>query len=236
MLTDKRVLVVEDDQHICEVIYATFEKENIDVDICHDGITGLEKGQNQHYDLIILDLMLPGKDGLEVCKQLRQNGFLLPIVMLTAKVDEVDKVLGLELGADDYITKPFSPRELVARCKAVLRRFEHSTQVTHGNGLVLAELNLARDQYKATANGQNLDLTPKEFELLLFLAENPGRTFPRTEILDHVWGFEVITETRTVDEHVKRIRRKLKQVGVNGVRIKTIWGVGYQFEVVNHDG
>lgn len=234
MLTGKRVLVVEDDNHICEVIGATLEIENMNVEFCHNGKTGLNKAQNTVYDLIILDIMLPGMDGLEICRRLRQDGYLSPIIFLTAKVDEIDKILGLELGADDYITKPFSPRELTARCKASIRRFINSKSYRQKPDLKLADLIIKRNQYQVTANNKDIDFAPREFELLLFLSDNPLQTFTRDQILDQVWGFDAVAETRTVDEHVKRIRQKLNDAKVKSIRIKTIWGVGYQLEVVDN--
>lgn len=233
MLTDKRALVIEDDDHVCEVIRATLEAQHIDVTFSHDGNDGLEEALQGQYDFIILDLMLPGRDGTDVCQDLRRSGFEMPIIMLTAKVEEVDRVLGLELGADDYVTKPFSPRELVARCKAVLRRFSRSEQVNHKE-IQCGDLVIRKDQYQVLARGKPMDVTPKEFELLSFMASHPGNTFTRDQLLEGVWGFDSVSETRTVDEHVKRIRRKLKEAEVASCRLKTIWGVGYSFEVLDH--
>ncbi len=233
MLTDKRALVIEDDEHVCEVIKATLEPQNVHVEFSHDGAEGLEKAGQGRYDFIVLDLMLPGRDGMDVCQDLRRSGYDMPIIMLTAKVEEVDRVLGLELGADDYITKPFSPREFVARCKAVLRRFSRSEQMNHRE-IQCGDLVIRKDQYQVLARGEPIEVTPKEFELLSFMASHPGNTFTRDQLLEGVWGFDSVSETRTVDEHVKRIRRKLKQADVATCRLKTIWGVGYSFEVMDH--
>lgn len=231
MLQGKKVLVVEDDQNVVEVIKATLELESVAVEVAHDGDAGLQKARAGQYDLILLDIMLPQQDGFEVCRQLRSEGCGVPIIMLTAKVEEVDKVLGLELGADDYVTKPFSPRELTARCKAAMRRFDRSSTTQAGPELQYGTLRIYPQQYKAQLGDVDLELTPKEFEVFALLAKHPGQTFTRDQILDQVWGFEFTSETRTVDEHVKRIRRKLKEVNCSHVGIKTIWGVGYQFEV-----
>lgn len=230
MLSGKRVLVVEDDKNVCEVIKATLQMQHMQVDLAHNGYEGQEKALQGNYDLVILDIMLPRRDGLEVCKNLRVEGFDMPVLMLTARVSEVDKVLGLELGADDYITKPFSPRELVARCKSALRRFIRSSQ-TSQDEIRYKEVVIQPEQYKVFINDQQVEFTPKEFELLTFFARHPKQTFTRDHLLDQVWGFESISETRTIDEHVKRIRSKLKGGGCKTISIKTIWGVGYQFEV-----
>lgn len=233
MLTNKRVLIIEDDSHICEVIRATLEFQNMNVQVCQNGSLGLQYAKKTVYDLIVLDLMLPGMDGLEVCNQLRKDNYIYPIIMLTAKTDEVDKILGLEIGADDYITKPFSPRELVARCKAAIRRFNHSNQAQQHLDIKMSDLVIKSKQYKAITEQGEIEFTPREFELLEFLIRSPFQTFTRNQILDHVWGFDTFTETRTVDEHIKRIRQKLIAAGVKSIHIKTIWGVGYQLEVIN---
>ena len=230
MLTGKQALVVEDDLHVCEVIKASLERENIQVSFCHDGLEAVTRVQQGSYDFIILDIMLPGLEGNEVCRQLRQAGYALPIIMLTAKVDEVDKILGLELGADDYLTKPFSPRELLARCKAAYRRFDRS-QVVKTEEISLEDVVIRSEQYKALVNGIDLELTPKEFELFLLFARHPGQTFTRDHVLEQVWGFASASETRTVDEHIKRIRKKLRNANCKGLAFKTVWGVGYQLEV-----
>ncbi len=232
MLQGKKVLVVEDDRHVVEVIKATLELESMEVDVASDGDTGLNKALTASYDLILLDIMLPQRDGFEICRQLRNEGSDVPIILLTAKVEEVDKVLGLELGADDYVTKPFSPRELTARCKAAMRRFDRSSGAPAGPELQYGSLRIYPQQYKAQMGGTDMELTPKEFEVFALLARHPGQTFTRDQILDQVWGFEFTSETRTVDEHIKRIRQKLRRAACRQVGIKTIWGVGYQFEVL----
>ena len=231
MLQDKRILVVEDDAHVVEVIRATLELEGAVVSVAEDGEAGLQQALNERHDLLLLDLMLPKRGGLEVCRELRNQKRILPIIMLTAKADEVDKVLGLELGADDYVTKPFSPRELVARCKAALRRFDRAESVPTGSELTFGQLRVYPEQYRAEYKGKDMELTPKEFEVFSLMAAHPGQTFTRDQLLDRVWGFEALSETRTVDEHVKRIRRKLREHHCEAVAIKTIWGVGYRLEV-----
>lgn len=233
LLTGKQILVVEDDRHVSELIKATLELHNVNVTICSDGYQGLQAAQAKTYDVLILDIMLPQKDGLEICRQLRLEGYAYPIIMLTARADEIDRVLGLELGADDYVTKPFSPKELVARCKAVIRRFDRA-EFECLEVIRFDDLEVRKGQYKVVILGSDVEFTPKEFELLTFLAEHPNHTFTRDQLLEHVWGFDTESETRTVDEHVKRLRRKLDVRRAKLPRIRTVWGVGYQFEV-NHN-
>ncbi len=230
MLQGKKVLVVEDDPHVVEVIRATLDMEQMQVEYVEDGEAALEKA-GADLDVVLLDIMLPKRDGFEVCREMRNQGMDAPIIMLTAKVEEVDKVLGLELGADDYITKPFSPRELVARMKAAVRRFDRTASGPSGPELQYKRVRIYPEQYKAECEGTDMGFTPKEFEVFLLLARHPGQTFTRDQILDQVWGFEFASETRTVDEHIKRIRQKLSQAQCQDVSIKTVWGVGYQFEV-----
>ncbi len=229
-LHDKNILVIEDDQHIFALIKMMLKSYSLNLDLKTDGESGLEAARSKKYDLILLDIMLPKKDGWEICRELKDSGINTPIIMLTAKVEETDKVLGLEIGADDYVTKPFSPRLLVARMKAVLRRFE-SPQELLNERLIYEEMNLEIDpnNYNIEVNGSKVNLTPKEFELLVFLAQNEGQVFKREYLLEHIWGFDSYAETRTVDEHIKRIRRKLAKAGLDFIPLKTVWGVGYKF-------
>ncbi len=226
-----QILVIEDDEHVCRLLEATFSGTEAHLDFCHGGQDGAALARLGSYDLIILDLMIPRKDGWEVCKELRERAEVTtPVIMLTAKTDELDKVLGLELGADDYITKPFSPRELLARCKAVVRRFTNSVSEANTD-MQFGPLTISEKAHQVTIVGESVDLTRKEFELLFYLASNCNQTFSRDRILEVVWGYESGSTTRTIDEHIKRLRQKLKAAGLQTDMIQTIWGVGYMFRV-----
>ncbi len=230
-LNNKKVLVIEDDEHVFAVIHAMFKPyEDNTLVLKQDGESGLKEALNNDYDLVLLDIMLPKKDGWELCKQLKEKKNNLPIIMLTAKSEETDKVLGLEIGADDYVTKPFSPRELIARIKAVLRRFE-KTQGENNKVLNFENLQMKIDSKKflVYVNNQKISFTPKEFKLLDYLAKNEEQVFTREQLLENIWGFKNLSETRTIDEHIKRIRKKLDSTGISHQPIKTIWGVGYKF-------
>lgn len=221
------VMVVDDDINICELQRLYFEKENYKVTICHDGNQAVEVFKEAAPHIVILDIMLPGMDGWEVCREIRKISSI-PIIMLSAKDETFNKVLGLELGADDYMVKPFEPKELIARVRAVLRRYEKQDQsvlqVVHP-GLVISKSN-----YTVILNGNDINMPPKEIELLFFLASNPNKVFTREQLLLKVWGFDYYGDTRTVDVHIKRIREKIEKEE-NKWRIKTVWGVGYKFEV-----
>jgi two-component system, OmpR family, response regulator len=233
-LHGKNILVIEDDQHIFALIKMMLKSYSVNLDLKTDGESGLEAARTQKYHLILLDIMLPKKDGWEICRELKDSGINIPIIMLTAKVEETDKVLGLEIGADDYVTKPFSPRLLIARMKAVLRRFE-SPQESANDKLSYETMNLVIDpqNYNIEIDGKKVALTPKEFELLTFLAKNEEQVFKREYLLEHIWGFDSYAETRTVDEHIKRIRQKLTKAGLNFIPLQTVWGVGYKFTSKN---
>lgn len=220
------VLIVDDEKNIVELARLYLSKEGFQVYGARNGADALNLVREQKPDLIVLDIMLPQMDGWEVCRQLRREGNFVPIIMLTAKSDDVDKVVGLELGADDYITKPFNPRELVARVRAVLRRTKmpRCTPLT----IDLGQLRIDRDRREVTFRGQPIRLRSKEFDLLTALAENPGRVFTRDQLLDHVWGYDYFGGTRTVDVHVARLREKLAG---SGAHIETVWGVGYKLVV-----
>lgn len=223
----QRIMVVDDDPHINELVKLYLEKEGYKVE-CHlNGIDCLKSFQGNPPHLIILDIMLPGLDGWDVCKEIRKTSDI-PIIMLTAKGETFDKVLGLELGADDYIVKPFDPKELVARVKAVLRR----TNPVKGSDEKIEYPNLSVNlsNYSVTYKGRTLELPPKELELLYFLAAHPNKVFTREQLLEQVWGFDYYGDSRTVDVHIKRLREKL-QDSENSWQIKTVWGVGYKFEV-----
>jgi len=225
----KRILIVEDEKDIAEAIEYNLAKEGFRVLKAYDGRKGMKIAQERLPDLLILDLMLPGMDGLDVCKTLKSDPKTsdIPIVMLTAKSEELDKVLGLELGADDYITKPFSMRELMARVKTILRRYEEG-KPSGGESVVKFEsIIMDINRHELKVSDKAVELTAKEFALLRFLIENRGRVFSRERLLDDVWGVEVAIETRTVDVHVRNLREKL---GRSGKHIRTIRGVGYKFE------
>lgn len=224
----RNILVVEDDNNISNLIKMYLDKEGFDVRIAADGGKAVEEFKAQEPDLVLLDVMLPVLDGWGVCARIRETS-KCPIIMLTAKGEEIDRILGLELGADDYIVKPFSPREVVARIKAVLRRT--SEQQSNDDGRVtLNGLVIDIKSYTVTLKGQPVICTPKEIEILYMLASNPGQVFTREQLLNKVWGYDFAGETRTVDTHIKRIRAKLDNTGLNW-SIKTIYGVGYKFEV-----
>ena len=226
-----KILIVEDEANIRQLVRYNLEKEGFQVMEAADGLQGLRTAQKEKPDLVLLDLMLPGMDGLEVCRTLKgaPATSALPIIMLTAKAEEVDKIIGLELGADDYMTKPFSPRELTARIKAVLRRSQKETALP--GELQVGRLRFNFSRYEVSMGGVKLELTPKEYELIKMLATNLGKVFTREQLLEKVWGYEYFGDTRTVDTHIKRIRQKLGVKDDSLWDIKTVWGVGYKFEV-----
>ena len=221
------VLVVDDDINICEIIRMYLEKDNFQVSVCHDGKNAIEVFKEKAPDIVILDIMLPGMDGWQVCREVRKFSGI-PIIMLSAKDETFNKVLGLELGADDYIVKPFEPKELIARIRAVLRRYDRHEDTPEQ--LVFPGLVINKSDYTVKLNGKELELPPKELELLYFLASNPNKVFTREQLLENVWGFDFYGDTRTVDVHIKRLREKFEP-GEYKWQIKTVWGVGYKFEV-----
>ena len=235
MPNTRQALVVEDDNDICELVRIVLRAESFEVDLAHDGQQGLELALQNPYNLIVLDLMLPKRDGWEICRRLRQNPGTrsTPIIMLTAKSEETDKVRGLEVGADDYITKPFRPREFLARVNALLRRSVDYNQPLQT--LQFDRLELLPQSYQLFVGEEQVFLTLKEFELLLILARNAGRTLRRDQLLDKVWDYDYTGGSRTVDEHVKRIRQKIALVDPQTAYIQTVWGVGYRFEVKRKD-
>jgi phosphate regulon transcriptional regulator PhoB len=225
----KNILVVEDEADLVELISYNLKKEGFSVESALDGETALSKIKKGRYDLVVLDLMLPGIQGMELCRILRNDPKTenLPIIMLTAKGEEVDKILGLEMGADDYITKPFSPRELVARVKAVLRRSLEKPSVE--KVLKVGELVIDKERYTVTIKGKPVKLSAKEFKLLLFLAERKGKVFNREQLLDAVWSDEAFVEPRTVDVHIRRLRAQIEEDPARPRYIKTLRGIGYFF-------
>ena len=223
-----KILLVDDDPNIRQLVNLYLKKEDYDVVLADNGNTAIEKFKTDAPNLILLDLMLPGKDGWEVLREIRKTSNV-PIIMLTAKDETFDKVLGLELGADDYVAKPFEPKELLARIKAVLRRFQPAEP--DSKELNYPGLSISLSQYKVTFRGEQLEMPPKELELLYFLASHPRTVFTREQLLEQVWGYEYYVDSRTVDVHVKRLREKLTDSLEFGWEIKTVWGVGYKFEV-----
>lgn len=227
MNTNAHILVVDDDINICEIERMYLEKDNFQVTVCYDGRKAVEVFKDQAPDIVILDIMLPGMDGWQVCREIRRLS-AIPIIMLSAKDETFNKVLGLELGADDYMVKPFEPKELIARIRAVLRRYDHHEESPEQ--LVFPGLVINKSDYTVKLNGNELELPPKELELLFFIASNPNKVFTREQLLENVWGFDFYGDTRTVDVHVKRLREKFES-GEYKWKIKTVWGVGYKFEV-----
>lgn len=229
------ILVVDDEERIRRLLRMYLEKEGYDIDEAEDGETALQKAIDNDYDLILLDLMLPGIDGLEVCARLRQFK-ATPVVILTAKGEESNRVQGFEAGTDDYVVKPFSPREVIYRVKAILRRSSATAYLSKGanssNNIVFPHLLIEHDAHRVTAGGQEIALTPKEYELLHYLAVSPDKVFSREELLKDVWNYEFFGDLRTVDTHVKRLREKLNKVSPDSaMMITTVWGVGYKLEV-----
>lgn len=232
-----KILVVDDEDRIRKLIKMYLEREGYAVEEAEDGESALELAVENDYDLILLDLMLPGIDGIEVCEKLREQK-ATPVIMLTAKGEEANRVQGFEVGTDDYIVKPFSPREVVLRVKALLRRSSSTkfleTDTSSKNILVFPHLTIDHDAHRVSVESYEVNLTPKEYELLFYLAHSPDKVFSREELLKDVWNYEFFGDLRTVDTHVKRLREKLNKVSEKAANmIVTVWGVGYKFEVVN---
>ena len=246
MIIKQKILIVDDDTNISELVSLYLTKEHFETLCAEDGYEALERFADFQPDLILLDLMLPGLDGYEICKEIRKTSNV-PIIMVSAKGEVFDKVLGLELGADDYIIKPFDPKELVARVKAILRRVkapitplsntsnsqpaspaaEHI--IPNGNVVSYPGLIVSLDNYSVTCDGQVVEMPPKELELFYFLASHPNHVFTREQLLDHIWGYEYAGDTRTVDVHIKRLREKIKDH--DQWKLGTVWGIGYKFEL-----
>lgn len=223
----EKILIVDDDKNICELLRMYLEKEGYTVVMAHNGVDAVSKFGNENPDLILLDIMLPQLDGWQVCREIRKISEV-PIIMLTAKDEVFDKVLGLELGADDYVTKPFDTKEIVARIKAVLRRTQ-PVKAGEMKEVHYDKLSINLSNYEMKVNGVAVDTPPKELELIYHLASNPDRVFTRDQLLDDVWGFDYYGDSRTVDVHIKRLRDKLKGVSTEW-ELRTIWSVGYKFE------
>ncbi len=228
-----RILIIEDDPHVADLVEIHLKDLGCELARAHDGPSGLALALRNDYALIILDLMLPGMDGLALCKRLREKNALVPVLMLTAKAEEFDKVLGLELGADDYLTKPFSIRELMARIKALLRRREaareHVAKPHANEELCFDDLKIFLNKRKVTLAGRSLELTAKEFDLLALFASHPGRAYSRGELLDLVWGHQFEGYEHTVNSHINRLRGKIEKDPAQPAYIQTVWGVGYRF-------
>ncbi|MCK7607162.1 response regulator transcription factor [Geobacillus stearothermophilus] len=234
---EKKILVVDDERPIVTLLAYNLEKAGFQAVAAYDGEEALAKVASEQPALIILDLMLPKLDGVEVCKRLRQQQIMTPILMLTARDDEFDKVLGLELGADDYMTKPFSPREVVARVKAILRRTEIAQPAAEeGERLAVGRLEIFPERYEAAISGKPLELTPKEFELLLYLARHKGRVLTRDQLLSAVWNYDFAGDTRIVDVHISHLREKIEEDTKKPAYIKTVRGLGYKLEEPKRHG
>lgn len=227
-MPNEKILVVDDDTNICELLRLYLEKEGYVVKIVNDGVSEINAFKQENPDLTLLDIMIPKLDGWQVCREIRKFSDK-PIIMLTAKGETFDKVLGLELGADDYVTKPFDTKEVVARIKAVLRRTAPASDTSDVKEVNYDKLSINLTNYEMKVNGVSVDTPPKELELIYHLASNPNRVFTRDQLLDEVWGFDYYGDSRTVDVHIKRLREKLEGVS-DKWELKTVWSVGYKFE------
>ena len=228
----RTILIIEDDKDIARLLEMHVQDAGHDVTVTHDGSQGLELASTHRYDLIILDIMLPGVDGLDICKRVRALPHYTPILMLTAKTSELDRVLGLEIGADDYLTKPFSIKELLARVKALFRRMdalESRPGVELQRPLLIADLMIDVDKRTVTQGGRPVALTAKEFDLLLHFARHPGRVYTRSQLLSQVWGYGFEGYEHTVNSHINRLRTKIERDPSHPRYILTVWGVGYKF-------
>ena len=228
----KNILIIEDNRDLAHLLESHLRDLSFQVVVAFDGIAGLAKADSENYDLIILDLMLPGLDGIEICRRLRRKSSYVPILMLTAKSSEMDRVVGLEIGADDYVTKPFSIHELLARVKAILRRVEELTEgakESFANIIRAGDLVIDPRKRSTTLEGKAVDLTAKEFDLLLHFAHNPGKVYTRSQLLDRVWGYGHDGYEHTVNSHINRLRAKIEKDPAHPAYILTVWGVGYKF-------
>jgi len=228
----KRLLVIEDDKSLGEVLRYNFLSEGYEVKLINNGKDGLDFCLNWEADIIILDLMLPLINGIEICRNIRKEGIITPVIMLTAKETEIDRVVGLEVGADDYVTKPFSTRELIARVSANLRRVEMINSFSHTNNkelITMGTINIDKPSRRVSVNNKNVILRPREYDLLLHMISNPNRVFTRDQLLHQVWGYQYVGDTRTVDVHIRWLRRKIEQKPSNPKILLTVRGVGYKF-------
>lgn len=225
-----KILIVDDDENICELLRLYLEKDGFQTVVANDGEQAVKYASQHNPDLILLDIMLPLLDGWQVCREIRKTSDT-PIIMLTAKGETFDKILGLELGADDYVSKPFDTKEVIARIKAVLRRSNDNDRQNQVSEVRFDKLRINLTNYELEVNGVRIDTPPKELELIYHLASNPNRVYTRDQLLDEVWGFDYYGDSRTVDVHVKRLREKLENVSDEWC-LKTVWGVGYKFEII----
>ena len=230
-MMDKKILVIDDDTNICEMLKIYMENEGYEVKTANDGAEGVNFFKMYEPDIVLLDIMLPKKDGWQVCREIREIA-PKPVIMITAKGDVFDKVLGLELGADDFVVKPFDMKELSARVKAVLRRYQTQINPNDEEVIKFENIEISLQKYELKLKGKSVDIPPKELELLYFLASNYNHVFTRDQLLDKVWGFDYLGDSRTVDVHVKRLREKLEGVSDKWM-LKTVWGVGYKFEILS---
>ena len=230
-MMDTKILVVDDDSNISELLKVYFTNEGYEVKTASDGVEGISYFKMYEPDIVLLDIMLPKKDGWQVCREIREMSSK-PIIMITAKGEVFDKVLGLELGADDFLVKPFDMKELSARVKAVLRRYQAHANPDDDEVVKFENIEISRQKYELKLKGKSVDIPPKELELLYFLASNYNRVFTRDQLLDKVWGFDYLGDSRTVDVHVKRLREKLEGASDKWL-LKTVWGVGYKFELLS---
>ena len=235
-MAGESILVVEDEANIARILTMYLEKDGYRVSVARDGQQGLERFEREHPDMVILDLLLPKMDGLEVCRRIRRQSFV-PLLMLTAKKDETDKIVGLELGADDYMTKPFSPREMVTRVRAILRRAKQAAvaSINADGAMEFGDLRIDVPRHEVRVGVRPVSLTAKEFDLLRTLAGSPGKVFSRDALLNQVWGYDYYGDARTVDVHVGTLRKKLEPLPSTPRWIKTVWGIGYKFEDAPND-
>lgn len=236
-MIEKKALIVDDDSNICELLRLYFMKDGFTVEMVNNGLEALPAFNRFNPDIVILDLMLPGKDGYDICREIRKISSV-PVIMLTARGETLDKVVGLELGADDYISKPFDAQEFMARVKAVMRRSNVAQESSSKDDdkIVYKDFMVDKSSYTAVVNDVQMDMPPKELELLFFLATHPNRVFTREQLLGQVWGYDFFGESRTVDVHVKRIRERIEATGGSDAwQIKTVWGVGYKFELLSNN-
>ena len=231
IMLDTKILIVDDDNNICDLLKLYFENEGYEVKTANDGVEGVSFFKIYQPDIVLLDIMLPRKDGWQVCREIREVSSK-PIIMITAKGEVFDKVLGLEMGADDFVVKPFDMKELSAHVKAVLRRYQAHANQNDDEVIKFENIEISLQKYELKLNGKPVDVPPKELELLYFLASNYNRVFTRDQLLDKVWGFDYLGDSRTVDVHVKRLREKLEGVSEKWI-LKTVWGVGYKFEILS---
>jgi two-component system alkaline phosphatase synthesis response regulator PhoP len=231
----KKVLVVEDDKSISDLIEIHLVDLSCQVSKAFDGEKGLKLALENNYDLIVLDLMLPKLDGLEICKEVRKQEIYTPILMLTAKSEEFDKVIGLEFGADDYLTKPFGIREFIARVKAIFRRIQvMQKETSNSSDIIIGDLTIEVSKRRVTLYGERIELTPKEFDLLFLLASHPGTTYTREQLLNILWGYQYNGYEHTVNSHINRLRTKIEKNLSDPKYILTSWGVGYRFNDIEN--